>query len=365
MNLAARATLSTHENRLPPRSPPRAGPALQDRAAALDEQGGFPAEDIAALARSGVLMAPLPLALGGLGWGTHPSGADDVREALRLVGRGNLAVGRLLEAHINAVRLVVRHGDPAAIAADVRDGRLFALWVTDPPGAGLTVRDGGLRGRKLFCSGAGSVSRAVVTARDPAGAVVLAIANLESGATATALEGGLTGMRAAGTGGMLFDGVPAAVFGAPDDYLRQPDFSCGAWRTVAVTLGGLEALVAEAIAQLRQRGRDSDPHQQARIGRCLIARESARLWVTQAARRGEDADADPQGAAAYVNLARLAVEQHCLDAIQLVQRSLGVSAFIRPNPIERLCRDLAVYLRQPAPDETLTEAASFLMAVEP
>lgn len=43
--------------------------------------------------------------------------------------------------------------------------------------------------------------------------------------------------------------------------------------------------------------------------------------------------------------------------MRLAQRALGLAAFLRPNPVERLLRDLAVYLRQPAPNSVLTEAA--------
>jgi hypothetical protein len=43
--------------------------------------------------------------------------------------------------------------------------------------------------------------------------------------------------------------------------------------------------------------------------------------------------------------------------MRLVQRSLGLSSFRQGNPIELICRDLGTYLRQPAPDEVLTEAA--------
>ncbi|MDT8871753.1 hypothetical protein RAA17_13195 [Komagataeibacter rhaeticus] len=62
---------------------------------------------------------------------------------------------------------------------------------------------------------------------------------------------------------------------------------------------------------------------------------------------------------ATVNLARLAVERAGLEVIGLVQRGLGLAAFVRTNPAERLLRDLATYLRQPAPDETLCEAAGW------
>ncbi|MEJ0019977.1 MAG: hypothetical protein WDN25_26190 [Acetobacteraceae bacterium] len=44
--------------------------------------------------------------------------------------------------------------------------------------------------------------------------------------------------------------------------------------------------------------------------------------------------------------------------MQHVQRSLGLAAFGTGNPVERICRDLATYLRQPAPDEVLTSAAA-------
>jgi len=63
-----------------------------------------------------------------------------------------------------------------------------------------------------------------------------------------------------------------------------------------------------------------------------------------------------------VGLARIAVETACLDAMRLIQRSLGLSAFRQGSPIERICRDLSTYLRQPAPDEVLTEAANWFAA---
>ena len=55
------------------------------------------------------------------------------------------------------------------------------------------------------------------------------------------------------------------------------------------------------------------------------------------------------------------IETATMEAIGLVQRSLGLSAFLEPNPAERLMRDLATYLRQPAPDEALTEAAGWFL----
>ncbi len=60
----------------------------------------------------------------------------------------------------------------------------------------------------------------------------------------------------------------------------------------------------------------------------------------------------------------LAVERAGLDLMQLAQRSIGLQSFMRPNPIERVSRDLATYLRQPAPDRALTSAAACMLAQE-
>ncbi len=337
--------------------------AMQERAGPLDRDGAFPAEDIKAIAASGGLLAPFPVAAGGLGLGTSPAGASGLLELLQLIGRGNLSVGRVFEAHVNAVRLLVRYGADALIqsgADDAAAGHLFALWVTDPAQGGLRATNGVLQGGKEFCSAAGHATRAVVTADEGADQPRLMLVDVTSAEVAP-LPGALLGMRAATTGRVRLDGLRGMPFGIPGDYLREPDLSTGAWRTSAVTLGGLEALAAAARSQLVDRGRHTDPHQQARMGQVLIAEETARLWMHAAAIRAEDADAGPASAVAYVNLARLAVERACLDIIELVQRSLGVAAFLRPNPVERLCRDLATYLRQPAGDMVLTEAAAHAM----
>jgi hypothetical protein len=94
----------------------------------------------------------------------------------------------------------------------------------------------------------------------------------------------------------------------------------------------------------------------------LIAHETARLWLVQAARRACLEDGPAAEIVAYVNLARLAVEAACLDGMRLTQRGLGLGAFIAGHPVERICRDLAVFLRQPAPDETLDKAAAYFFS---
>ena len=77
--------------------------------------------------------------------------------------------------------------------------------------------------------------------------------------------------------------------------------------------------------------------------------------MPRASRKATCLSADITG---YINLARIALESATLDIIRMVQRTLGLAAFLQGNPVERLMRDLATYLRQPAADEALTEAAA-------
>ena len=58
----------------------------------------------------------------------------------------------------------------------------------------------------------------------------------------------------------------------------------------------------------------------------------------------------PEQLVAYVNLARLAVEAAALDLMQLVQRSVGLQAFLRPNPIERISAiSQPIFVSRPRP----------------
>jgi alkylation response protein AidB-like acyl-CoA dehydrogenase len=338
-------------------------PDMAARGAVLDAQALFPQEDMAILREAGVLAAPVPEALGGLGAGTEPGGAMLALELLRMLGRGNLALARLFEAHLNALRLVIRFGTAeqiAAAAADALAGHRFGLWVTDDRRSPLRWQQGALMGRKGPSSGAGHCSRALVTVATDDG-VRMAMVAL-TGAEKVVPVAGLQGMRAAANGTVTLDGAEVMFWvGAPGDYLREPDFSCGAWRASAAAAGGLEALVEAAAAGLRRREQTEAPLQLARYGAMLIARDTALMWLERAAVLAEAETADPSEQTAVVNLARTVVERACLDAIRDAQRSLGLGAFVAPNPVERLARDLGTYLRQPSPDEVLLEAAAWFL----
>jgi alkylation response protein AidB-like acyl-CoA dehydrogenase len=348
--------------------------AARSNAQSLDREGRFPTDDLVLLREAGALRAVLPTLLGGRGIGTEPNRAQSTASILHLIGGGSIALGRIYEAHLNAVRLVIQVGNAEqkrATATDVRDGHLHALWVTDSPNRlryHETVEGIELTGEKLPCSAAGHATRAIVTATDLNGDVRLLRLKLECGEVVRTLTSGLQGVRSSITGRVDFTGVrqPAdAVMGRPGDYLREPDFSAGAWRTSAVTVGALTSLVEAVRAELVSRNRADHPQQCERLARMFIDVQTANLWLRHVAPIAEDPEQDPAFTTATVNLGRMAIEAACLNTLQLVQRSLGMSAFMQANPVERMCRDLGTYLRQPAPDEALSEAAGYFAANPP
>ena len=335
------------------------------------DEASFPEADVAALERGGVLRAPFPAELGGEGLFGGPSGADSLFLILRALGRGSLSLGRLYEGHVNAVALVTRYGtieQLGALAGLPGAGALLAVWNTDDGQEPLRLvaePDGWrLVGRKVLCSGAGFIERPLVTARDESGRLLMLVPRLRCGERADLSAWTPTGMQASATGRVDFTGLSVTdgdIIGDDDDYHRQPAFSGGAWRFAAVQLGGMEALLDLCRRQHVSTGRGKDPHQAARFGQAVMAVETARLWAERAAFLAEVGNKDAEATVAYVNLARLAVERSALGLMELVQRSIGLSSFIRPHPIERMVRDLATYLRQPAPDRALVSAAEWVL----
>ncbi|WP_291367705.1 acyl-CoA dehydrogenase family protein [Acetobacter sp. UBA5411] len=340
----------------------------QEEHGPVDDEENFPSRLLQKIAEIGALSATLPVENGGLGLHDSPVGMEALSELLRLAGRLNLALGRCLEGHINVVRLVSLYGSAqqrAVLAEYLQHNILAGIWVTDGTPPVALVRSGNeirLTGQKGFASAVRAVGVALITARTEHGDTVMVLVPVGEKARMGPGPGHLTGMSGSGTGSYDFTGVvvPSTnIIGKPGDYLRQPEFSAGAWRGSAVALGGMDHLVHLLLDELRGRGRASNPHQQVRIGEALILRETASMWVRRAAMAACNSHAEAGETVAIVNLARIAVEQAALALIPLVQRGLGVMAFVRGRPVERVMRDLATYLRQPAPDETLTEAAGW------
>lgn len=384
-------------------------PRLLAQAAATDEVGGFPTQEMAWLRAAGLLTAALPTSLGGAGLG-EPGATLPLLQALYHIGRGNLAVGRLWEGHVNALLLIRCFGSPAQLAraaADARAGHLFGVWNTENPADGVRLepQPGApgryrLLGAKTFASGAGHVTRPVLTGallappapatsarRDQGPAPAIPVAGPPPAPTGWQLvllradEQPPTldrsfwrplGMRATASFRADFTGItltPDDLIGQPDDYYRAPWFGGGAARFAAVQLGGAAAVLDETRRFLRRTGRTDDPYQRQRLGELLALHETGQLWLRGAAEHATLpstpaglAAVRPDALATYVNALRATTETICLQTLRLAERSVGARGLLQPEPFERLHRDLTHYLRQPAPDATVADAGRFALA---
>ncbi len=356
-------------------------------AASVDKIGGFPRRSFQGLTEAGLLIAPLREDLGGLGLGFRANQTERLLQILKQIGRGNLALGRVFEGHVNGLQLVQTFGTPAqirAFAQDAKAGRAFGIWNAEAAdGVKLQALEGGryrLEGSKTFCSGCGYVERPFVNGALPDGTWQMCIVPMEKVTVAIDPDWWQpSGMRASASYKVDFTGVelgPGELIGAPGDYFRQPWLSGGVVRFAAVQLGGAEALFDATRKYLQDLGRTEHPHQQARLGKMAIALEQGNLWLRGSAAQIE-AYADVFGdmpvqnrsdwsrLVSYCNMVRTAIEQICIDMMQLAERCIGTQGLLPPHPMERIIRDLTLYLRQPAFDASLTDVGSYVLSQTP
>lgn len=338
---------------------------IRNGAAAADRGETTLAADLAALYNAGILAAVV----------AHTGAGGDTDAGVRLlrrIGRASLSVGRIVEGHANALRLIQLYGtldQQAAFRSVAAEGGIFGVWGADgrDPVSFTAIRgdNGVLSGAKMFCSGLGLVSVAVVPVKTDAGPLLL-LARVGDSAREDVSAWTVSGMRATASGSYDLTGAPAEVLGQPGDYLREPHFEGGIWRYCALHCGGLEAL-AECVRQhLLVRGQGAQPRQAERLAALVLLAQTARLWVeasSAAVERAAMVGGDAVSAAVTQGLlARQAVETSCLDGIALTERAMGTAAFIAFSDADRIRRDLAFFLRQANLDGKLQQAAHALIA---
>jgi alkylation response protein AidB-like acyl-CoA dehydrogenase len=332
-----------------------ASEALRRAGREADRGNTFPLDGVKALRDAGALA--------------HFGAADpdplELMEALRIVGRADLSLGRIFEGHVNACSLIRWYGTLAQrrrLGGSLSAGEVYGVWNTEqPPGVRLWLTAGEpvrLVGAKTFATGAGFIDWAIVTARPEVGEPVMVLAPAADPVRARPETWRVRGMRGTVSGAYDLTGLPATddrLLGAPGDFAREPRLSAGAWRFAAVQLGGIERVVTLLRDQLAATT-DPDPIHRARFGEAVAECRSAYLWVREAAARAGDPLAQDD-AAAFVRLCRGVVERAALRCMEAATRCVGTKTFFEDHPLDQACRDLGLYLRQPAPDQAADSAA--------
>lgn len=307
------------------------------------------------------------------GWLSDAGISDPGVTAMRLVrtGAANLPVGRLWEGHLNALYLARVHGDVATarkVDRLVAEGAFLGVWGADGDVPVAPSADGAaLRGHKVFASGLGTVTHAVVTVSSGPD-VRLALVDVRDRVRADASGWNMEGMRATASGRYDMDGIPERDIlwlGGPGDYLTEPHFVGGVWRIAALQTGGSVGLLDAAAAELRARGRLDAPAQMARLSAMVVRSLGASALVTHAARMAAPgAPMAPEACAALSAASRLLSEEVGLDVIRAVEQCIGLAHFETGSVTGRKARDLAVYMRQAARDAFQTRVGEASVARE-
>jgi alkylation response protein AidB-like acyl-CoA dehydrogenase len=348
------------------RSPPdEIAEQLSILGARYDASPHFPAESLQLLRDAGLHRRFAPKASGGKDFCDEKARSLALARALRMVGRGDLSVGRLYEGHVNALLLFDWYGSGeqrAWLAERLDHGAWFGVWATEQaPGVKLeTPGSPHLSGAKIFASGAGGLDYALVTAACGSSERRLVIVAANDKQRTDVAGWRVRGMRASMSGRYDLEAVPVAdamLLGAPGDYDRDPYFTAGAWRFCAVQLGGIEALAAEIWRMMREEAR-ADPVQRARFADAIVAARSAGFWVEEAAGRFAFHDDD---SVAIARLTRGVVERAGFEVMEAAARILGTRSAFDGERADKIIRDLSLYLRQAGPDHARDEAAKALL----
>lgn len=322
------------------------------------DREGFPAERLDALRSTAAWTAFADVSPG--------RATQALLDTLRLIGRVDLSLGRVFEGHVNGLQLVATYGSDDRRRAMMRAasrGALYGVWATEPT-PGLRIEQTSpdtwrLAGKKSFATGAGHVDQALVTALREDGAKQLVNVDLGRDKHRADVAGWrVRGMRGTISGLFDFSGIALradSLIGAPDDYQTEPRFSAGAWRFTAVQLGAIEGLARHLRDHLVTTGKSADPIQRARFAACVAGARGAGEWVRRAAQLAEAQSGD---AVAFVLMTRGVVEEAGLAMMEAAARAVGTAAFFTGNPIDRITRDLGLYLRQPVPDQARDRAAA-------
>ena len=272
-------------------------------------------------------------------WPLKPGdGEGDVWRHLSAAGREDLAVARLLEGHVDALRILAEAGREPV------HGAVYGVWASASGGTGLALAGGELDGVLRYCSGAWFLDRALVVAAAPDGRRLFDVDVRGGGLTRHEDTWPAVGMDVTRSVDVTVRGLRAGAddaVGPPGFYLDRPGFTAGGVGVAAVWLGGAAGVLDTVVSGLRRL--EPAPHQLAHVGAMTVAVTAADAVLDALAARH---DAGAALTAADALLARSAVESAVGDVLARAPRVTGPTPMCRDAAFAHRLADLGVYVRQ-------------------
>ncbi|SOX52690.1 acyl-CoA dehydrogenase, partial [Mycobacterium ahvazicum] len=266
-------------------------------------------------------------------------------QRLALLAEEDVVAARIVEAHVDAVAILDElGGKPPDL------GQLWGVWAAESPDAVVTATNvkGAfvLNGTKVWCSGAGFCTHALVTARlDDGERGLFAVAVVDPAVKALPSTWWNAGMAGSDTRPVQFTNAQAVAIGDPGDYLSRPGFWHGAIGVAACWLGGARR-VAEPLYRCAA-SESADAYSLAHLGAVDAALAAGEAMLSTASAQ---VDADPfdrsDSAELLARRVRAIVEHAADEAITRTGRALGPGPLCQDGRHAQRVADLSIYIRQ-------------------
>lgn len=320
-----------------------------------------------ALACRGQVPAILELARG-LGAGApHPQQGRtrELWQLLATLGCADLSVARIVEPHLDALAILHQAGRDDLHHAE----STWGVFAAQGPGKPLEgSRHGGqwlLTGDKPWCSLAGELSHALITANTPQGVQLFAVDLRQPGITVSPRPWQALGLPTVPSGGLSLINVPAAVVGGPNWYLHRAGFAWGGVGVAAVWHGAATAVARRLHQHCVSRQADQ-------IALWHLGATDQALWSAAAAFEaaalmadGAPAGSGPDAAGAAALMAarlRATVVAAAETVLTMAAHGMGPEPLAFESEHAQRVADLELYLRQDHAERSLARHGAALLA---
>lgn len=273
----------------------------------------------------------------------HGRTAERLR-ALRDQSANDASVGRLFEAHTDAIAILFEAGvQPPSFTA-------LAVWASGPTTSTFLDKKGDsfvLNGKRSFCGGASIVDAALVTADSPQGERLVLVDLRRSGVFVDSASWKSEAFRDAGIATVQFSDArvaPGALIGPPGWYGTRPGFWYGAVGVAAMWAGITDSLLARLPLLLRHRDQ---------ISGAATGAIQASMWAVAALldQAGAQIDGLPdtrsaQSGKAIALACRHTVRSHLESAILAFDQEVGPAAIAFDSDLGRTRSELTMSMAQ-------------------
>jgi alkylation response protein AidB-like acyl-CoA dehydrogenase len=274
----------------------------------------------------------------------------EVWEVLASLGAADLTVARAAEPHLDALAILDearRAGETDSSAAD-GDGS-FGVYAAEGPGVRLAAQRHDdawrLTGTKPWCSLAGQVSHALVTAWVDDTDRGLFLVDLSAAGVEVQESGWVSrGLSQVTSVPVRFADVPAVPVGGAGWYLRRSGFAWGGIGVAAVWYGGAVGVARRLSSQATRR--EPDQIGLAHLGHVDAALHRARVCLAEAADQVDAGRADGAEGHLLALRVRQVVADTAEEVLAQVAHGLGPGPLALEEEHARRVADLSVYVRQ-------------------